>query len=634
MSPPESAQRLWWKEGTAYQIYPASFKDSNGDGLGDIPGIPSKVDYLKELGVDIVWVSPMFESPQVDMGYDISNYEAVYAPYGTLEDMQALIDACHERGMKLILDLVINHTSAEHAWFKESRSSKDNPKRDWYIWKPARYAADGTRLPPTNWRSYFSGGTWEWDAHTQEYYLHLFAKEMPDLNWENEETRKAIYDSSMRFWLDRGVDGFRVDCVNMYSKRAEFKDAPVVNADVYEQPGWSEYANGPRMHEFLREMNEQVLGRYDAMTVGELPHTPDPKHVLQYVGLGDRQLSMVFQFDIVDIGQGASDKYRFQSWRLPQLKQTVARWQQFVEGTDGWTTAFCENHDQGRSVSRFASDAPADRAHSAKLLALMLAAMSGTLFIYQGQEIGMINVPANWPIDEYRDIETVNFFRTASAAAEATLSGDPAALQAEIDYVRRSIQILGRDNARTPMEWDASSPAAGFTDRPAGGWMRVHDLYPEINVARQQQEPDSVLAFGKAVLRLRKQHADLFIYGDFRLFDPDTNDTFVFAKTATTTTAAAANLLNFSATDQTVDLPAVGGSLQFLMGNYADAVEVDEAQQAAQPLGRPRTLRPLGGPAVSRLIVRVYPVRQHVVAARHKTGDTTTYNGCLHATTR
>lgn len=414
---------------------------------------------------------------------------------------------------------------------------------------------------------------------------------MPDLNWESEEARKAIYDSAMRFWLDRGVDGFRVDCVNMYSKHADFKDAPIVNGDVYEQPGWSEYANGPRMHEFLREMNDTVLSRYDAMTVGELPHTPDPRHVLQYVGLGDRQLSMVFQFDIVDIGQGASDKYRFQAWRLPQLKNTVARWQQFIEGTDGWTTAFCENHDQGRSVSRFGSDAPEHRVHSAKLLALMLAAMSGTLFIYQGQEIGMINVPPAWPIDEYKDIETVNFFRAAAAAATATLP-TPEAVQAEVDYVRRSIQILGRDNSRTPMQWDASSPAAGFTDRPSGGWMRVHDLYPEINVAKQQQEPDSVLSFWKDVLRLRKKYADLFIYGDFRLFDPDNDATFVFAKTTASSQAAAVVLLNFSDTDQTVDMPPVGevaaGALRLAMGNYVDAAEADTP-------GPARTLRPWEG---------------------------------------
>ncbi|CAK7227891.1 hypothetical protein SBRCBS47491_006722 [Sporothrix bragantina] len=599
-----SSGRTWWKEGTAYQIYPASFKDSNGDGLGDIAGILSKVDYLKELGVDILWVSPMFESPQIDMGYDISNYEAVHAPYGTVEDMQALIDACHKRGMKIILDLVINHTSAEHAWFKESRSSRDNPKRDWYIWKPPRYAEDGTRLPPTNWRSYFSGSTWEWDEHTQEYYLHLFAKEMPDLNWENEETRQAIYDSAMRFWLERGVDGFRIDCVNMYSKRVGFLDAPIVDAAVFEQPAWSEYANGPRMHEFLREMNQAVLDKYDTVTVGELPHTPDPRHVLRYVGANDKQLSMVFQFDIVDIGQGASGKYRFQDWKLPQFKATVAKWQQFIEGTDGWTTAFCENHDQGRSVSRFASDAPEHREHSAKMLALMLSTLTGTLFIYQGQEIGMINVPKEWTIDQdYQDIESVNFYHAAIKVARETMAGNRQAIQDETDYIRRSIQILGRDNARTPMQWDDSNKSAGFTDRPEGGWMRTHDLYPEINVAKQIDEPDSVLNFWKSMLRLRKLNKDLFVYGNFHLYEPDNENTFIFAKTTfpvggTTASAgqAAVVMLNFTGKDQTVTLPSLDevGALRLQVGNYVDSAASEELDLVAGP-GQQRTLRPWEG---------------------------------------
>lgn len=328
------------------------------------------------------------------MGYDISNYEAVHAPYGTVEDIEVLISECHKHGMRLILDLVVNHTSDQHAWFKESRSSKDNPKRDWYIWRPARHDASGN-IPPTNWRSYFSGPAWSWDEATGEYYLHLFAKEQPDLNWENEECRKAIYDSAMRFWLDRGVDGFRIDTVNLYSKGpvAEIRDAPVVDRNVFEQPAWSLFANGPRMHEFLREMNEDVLAKYGTtMTVGELPHTPDPAHVLRYVSAAARQLSMVFQFDMVDLGQGAIHKYDYQNWELPQLKGIVEKWQRFIEGTDAWTTAFCENHDQGRSVSRFASDKPEYRALSAKMLALFMSSLTGTLFLYQGQEIGMVSL--------------------------------------------------------------------------------------------------------------------------------------------------------------------------------------------------------------------------------------------------
>ncbi|KAH8909764.1 glycoside hydrolase [Coniochaeta sp. PMI_546] len=567
----DSGEKLWWKEGVVYQIYPASFKDSDGDGLGDIRGIISKVDYLKDLGIDIVWVSPMFDSPQIDMGYDISDYEKVYPPYGTVEDMDTLIEACHSRGMRLILDLVINHTSDQHAWFKESRSSKTNPKRDWYIWKPPRYDANGERQPPTNWRSYFSGTTWEWDEHTQEYYLHLFAKEQPDLNWENEEARNAIYDSAMRFWLDRGVDGFRIDTVNMYSKGVEFPDAPVVDPKAEFQPAWSIYANGPRMHEFCREMNDKVLSKYDAMTVGELPHTPDPKRVLDYVSLADKQLNMVFQFDIVDLGQGKSGKYQFQEWKLPQLKEIVAKWQQFIEGTDGWTTAFCENHDQGRSVSRYASDAPEYRVLSAKMLATMLCSLTGTLFIYQGQEIGMINVPREWPIEEYRDIESVNFYNQM----KETSGNDPATMK----YIMDSVNILGRDNARVPMQWDDSA-YAGFTDRPEGAWMRVHDLYPEINVAKQQREKDSTLAFWRDMIRFRKENADVLVYGAFEVFELDNEKTFVFAKKRGDRKAVVA--LNFTGEEQTVDLP-YEDEVVFRVGNYADGETTEGKQKKLRP---------------------------------------------------
>ncbi|KAH6625057.1 glycoside hydrolase superfamily [Chaetomium sp. MPI-SDFR-AT-0129] len=572
-----ASAKPWWKDAVCYQIYPASFKDSNGDGLGDVPGILSKVDYLKDLGID------------VDMGYDISDYEKVYAPYGTVKDMEDLIEACHKRGMKLILDLVVNHTSDQHAWFKESRSSKDNPKRNWYIWKPPRYAEDGTRLPPTNWRSYFSGPTWEYDEHTGEYYLHLFAKEQPDLNWENEETRKAIYDSAMRFWLDKGVDGFRVDVVNMYSKGVEFKDAPVLDSRFYEQPAWMYYANGPRMHEFLREMNQEVLNHYDAVTVGELPHTPEPQKVLEYVGAGDKQLSMVFQFDIVAIGQGQDHKYFFEKWELPELKGIVAKWQQFIDGTDGWTTVFCENHDQGRSVTRYASDAPHEREASAKLLSLMLCALTGTLFIYQGQEIGMINVPKSWPIEEYRDIESLNFYRTMTDPARSANDQERAA---ELANVMRGLQILGRDNARLPMQWSGEAPHAGFTDGSTEPWMRVHDLYKEINVERQVHDGEgSVLGFWKRMIRFRKEHANLLVHGAFEGFAMEDKRTFVFGKRGENEERAAV-VLNFTGEEQEVELPSGAGyeGLVFAVGSYEDAASEEESAK-----GRVRKLRPWEG---------------------------------------
>ncbi|KAF3770406.1 family 13 glycoside hydrolase [Cryphonectria parasitica EP155] len=574
--------KKWWKEGVAYQIYPASFKDENGDGLGDIPGIISKVDYLKDLGVDIVWVSPMFESPQIDMGYDISNYEAVHAPYGTVEDMELLISECHKRGMRLILDLVINHTSDQHAWFKESRSSRDNPKRDWYIWRPLRHDEAGNHIAPTNWRSYFGGPAWEFDEATGEYYLHLFAREQPDLNWESEACRQAIYDSAMRFWLDKGVDGFRVDTVNMYSKGpvAELRDAPIVVRDMYEQPAWDLYANGPRMHEFLREMNEEVLGRYDTMTVGELPHTPEPASVLSYVGAAQRQLSMVFQFDLVDLGQGTSNRYIRREWKLPQLKGAVAKWQQFIDGTDGWTTAFCENHDQGRSISRFASDAPEYRVASAKMLALFMCSLTGTLFIYQGQEIGMVNVPQDWPIDEYKDIEGLRHYRQVAKATD----NNPEALA----EVLKNLSILGRDNARTPMQWDGTAHA-GFTSAGAVPWMRVNDSYTEINVAKQLEEPDSVLKFWRAMIKFRKAHADLLTYGTFDLLDMENEQTFAFVKNHGGEKSLVA--LNFSDKDQQVDVPR-GGEYVLQVSSYAG----DDQKTGVTVSGGSRvTLRPWEG---------------------------------------
>ncbi|KAI6711896.1 alpha amylase [Marssonina coronariae] len=552
------SERVWWKDGVVYQIYPASYKDSNNDGLGDIPGIISKIDYIKDLGVDIIWVSPMYDSPQHDMGYDIRDYESVYAPYGTVADMETLIQAAHSRGMRLILDLVVNHTSDEHRWFQESRSSKDNPKRDWYIWRPAKYAADGTRMPPNNWMSFFSGSAWEWDEHTGEYYLHLFAKQQPDLNWENDEARRAVYDSAMEFWLQRGVDGFRVDTVNMYSKGTLLPDAPVVDPGAFEQPASSIFCNGPRMHEFLREMNTQVLSKYDTMTVGELPYTPDPAHVLRYVGSGDKQLDMVFQFDIVDLGQGKTHKYEYEPWTLPQMKEIVQKWQTFIDNTDGWTTAFCENHDQGRSVTRYASDAPVWRERSAKMLAIMMCAMTGTLFVYQGQEIGMINAPKDWPIEDYKDIESSNYYRSVAARTNS----DPEALAS----VMRSIQILGRDHARLPMQWD-SSPFAGFTRNASGAWMRTHPSYRSgLNVADQAADPASVLNFWRKMLRTRKELRDLFVYGKFEVFDAANEETFMYGKTSDTRKAVV--VLNFTADRRVFRRPEVGGGRwELLVGN-------------------------------------------------------------------
>ncbi|EFQ96462.1 hypothetical protein CFE70_010006 [Pyrenophora teres f. teres 0-1] len=559
--------RVWWKEATFYQIYSASFKDSNGDGWGDIPGILQKIDYIVSLGVDVVWLSPMFDSPQVDMGYDVSNYEAVYAPYGTVGDVEKLIQACHDNYMKVILDLVVNHTSDQHAWFKESRSSKTNPKRDWYFWQPARYNAQGYRIPPTNYRSYFAGGTWTWDEHTEEYYLHLYDKTQPDLNWENEECRKAIYDSAMRFWLDKGIDGFRVDTVNKYSKVLPFADASIVYPTSDIQPAAQMWCNGPRIHEFIKEMNRDVLSHYrtydgqPVVTVGELSMCPDAGSVLPYISAQEKELDMVFQFDITHLGQGppgSDKKYDYTPWELPEMKQIVQKWQTFIQGTDAWTTVFNENHDNGRSISRFANDTPQWRKHSAKLLALWLIGQTGSLFLYQGQEIGMINAPKSWGISEdYKDVESQNYW------AEAVRLADTGVDSTRKERVKHGLQLMARDHARLPFQWDSTLNSGFSTGKP---WMRVHDEYHSINVASQEHDEESVLSFYKRMLGVRKEHKDVFVYGSFELLDPQEKETFTYRKKGAG--KAALVVLNFTTEEQRLEYDV--GGMRLLASSYGE----------------------------------------------------------------
>ncbi|KAL5114789.1 hypothetical protein ACEQ8H_007351 [Pleosporales sp. CAS-2024a] len=561
-------QRPWWKDAVVYQIYPASFKDSNGDGIGDLNGILSELDYIRSIGATTIWICPMFDSPQVDMGYDIRNYEDVYAPYGTLQDMERLIDETHSRGMRIVLDLVINHTSDQHKWFQESRSSKDNPKRDWYIWRPARYV-NGERKPPNNWLSNFTGSVWQWDEHTEEYYLHLFCPEQPDLNWENPETRQALYKSAMEFWLERGVDGFRVDTVNMYSK-GEMLDAPMTDPNSEWQFAGYQYCNGPRMSEFLSEMNA-ILQKYDAMTVGECPHTPDMKRVLQYVSAKEKQLNMVFQFDVVDIGQGP---YKFQTrpynWTLPQFKRAIARTQDLVRPpSDGWTTVFLENHDQARSITRFTSDAPEHRVPGGKMLALMMAALSGTLFLYQGQELGMTNFPETWDMSEYKDVESSKYYHMV---AQRT-NHDPAALAA----AKASLQHLARDHARVPMSWSSTAPYNGFSpaDCTSTPWMRPLDDAAVCNAEQQKSDKNSVLAFWKRMLQIRQEYKDLLVHGEYNDLDVDNMDLYCFTKTWQGTKALA--MCNFTHKVQKLQFPeAVRNANKDLLVSSADAEDAHE----------------------------------------------------------
>lgn len=541
--PSAPTDQKWWKNAIIYQIYPASFKDSNGDGIGDLPGILSELDYIAGLGVDAIWICPMYDSPQYDMGYDVSDYQKVYPPYGTVEDMQSIIDACHARGMRIILDLVVNHTSWDHQWFKESRASKSNPKRDWYIWRPAKYDANGKRRPPNNWRSIFGGPAWEWDEATQEYYLHLFCVEQPDLNWENEQVRQTVYTDVMEFWLEKGVDGFRVDTVNMYSKDPAYPDAPVLAPESDTQVAFSLFCNGPRIHEYLKEMNE-VLEKYDAMTVGELGQTPTMEGVLAYVSAAQKQLNMVFSFDVVDLGMGKDYKFLTgkRNWALPELKTAIQRTQNILNGTDGWTTVFMENHDQGRSVSRFGCDrTPELRDASAKMLAIFQCTLSGTQFLYQGQEIGMVNAPEEWGVEEYKDCDSTNYYHMVKEMS----NGDPSKLKEAL----LAMQHLARDHSRLPMQWSAE-PNAGFSAATAKPWMRAHDNHTEVNVQAQNDNSSSVLSFWKSMMRLRKEYADVLVFGTFEVLDEQNGEVFSYIKKSAERSVLVA--LNFSDSPQKI----------------------------------------------------------------------------------
>jgi len=543
---------IWWKDATVYQIWPASYKDSNGDGVGDIPGIISTLDYVKSLGTDVIWLSPMYDSPQDDMGYDISNYESVYPKYGTLEDMDKLIEGAHKRGMKLILDLVINHTSSEHDWFKQSRSSKTDPKRDWYIWKPPRYDAEGNRHPPNNWVSHFSGSAWTYDEATDEYYLHLFAESQPDLNWENEETRKAIYKSALSFWFEKGIDGFRIDTAGMYSKVQSFPDAPIVFPDSEWQPCQKYFQNGPRIHEFHKEMFSSVTSKYDAMTVGEVGHS-SREESLKYVSAKEKEMNMMFLFDVVEVGSNPADRFRYEGYKLTDFKKAVENQSSFIEGTDAWSTVFYENHDQPRSITRFGNDSNKYRVKSGKLLALLQATLSGTLYIYQGQEIGMTNLPRSWSIDEYLDINTINYYEEFK-----NKYGDD---KEKMDKLMDNINLLARDHARSPVQWDDTENAGFSTGKP---WMRVNDNYKEINVASQVNDPNSLFSFWQQSLSVRKENKDLLIYGSFKILDRENQKVFTYVKEAAGQKAYV--VLNF--TPESLKFENLdGGKLELLHSN-------------------------------------------------------------------
>ena len=500
-------QRTWWKESVVYQIYPRSFKDSNGDGIGDLRGIIQKLDYLKELGIDVVWLCPVYKSPNDDNGYDVSDYRDIMDEFGTLADWQELLDGLHERGIRLIMDLVVNHTSDEHPWFVEARKSKDNPYRDYYIWRPGR---DGKE--PNNWASHFSGSAWQYDETTGEYYMHLFTKKQPDLNWENPKVRAEVYDL-MRWWLDKGIDGFRMDVINMISKVPGFPDVPVRSPDRYQMDN-RYFINGPRLLEFLGEMKREVLSKHDILTVGETPSVT-PQIAIELSNEETGALSMVFQFQHMDIDVDPSaenSRFSIKHWSLLDLKRTMTSWQKGLE-TAGWNSVYLMNHDQPRAVSRFGDDREY-RVEAAKMLATFTLMLQGTPYIYQGEEIGMTNV-AFETNEDYRDVETLNWY--SEQIARGADAGD----------LLKVIHVKSRDNARTPLHWDDSQNAGFASGTP---WIKVNPNYTGINVRNALADPDSIFYYYKKLLQLRKQNL-VAVYGTYDLILEGHEKIYAFTRT-------------------------------------------------------------------------------------------------------
>ena len=542
---PEQEQRTWWKEAVVYQIYPRSFQDSDGDGIGDLPGIISRLDHLKELGVDVIWLSPIYKSPNDDNGYDIADYYEIMAEFGTMENFEELLEGVHQRGMKLIMDLVVNHTSDEHAWFEESRKSKDNPKRDYYIWRKGKNGG-----PPNNWPSFFGGSAWQHDPTTDEYFLHLFTKKQPDLNWENEEVRQEVYQM-MRYWLDKGVDGFRMDVIPLISKRLEFADTDI---DDFGQIIAQVYSNGPRVHEFINEMYRESLADYDVMTVGEAVGI-DQEQAKLYVGYERNELNMIFQFGHMFIDHGKRSKFEPGSYTLQQFKKVFVEWDEALEGI-GWNAIFLDNHDFPRMVSRFGNDKEY-WAESAKLLVTLLTTLRGTTYLYQGSEIGMTNVAFD-SIDDYRDVETLNYYKEAQERGE------------NMDDFLKMVHKQGRDNVRTPIQWSAEAQGGFTTGTP---WLKVNPNYKSINVAAQKDDPSSVLSFYKKAIQLRKQHP-LLVYGSFEQLDNGHEQLFTYERALDGKKLWVA--LNFSDRPATAHLPAEAAAAKVLQHNYSDEPTVSK----------------------------------------------------------
>lgn len=553
----KTVTKQWWKKAVVYQIYPRSFNDSNGDGIGDIPGITEKLDYIKELGVDVIWLSPVYESPNDDNGYDISHYKKIMDEFGTMEDWEQMLDGIHERGMKLIMDLVVNHTSDEHPWFIESKKSKDSPFRDYYVW---RKGIDGEE--PNNWESNFGGSAWEFSEETREYYLHLFSKKQPDLNWENPLLRNEIY-KMMTWWLDKGVDGFRMDVINFISKDQRFPNGEPVTGKKYSS-GHRYFMNGPRIHEFLQEMNQQVLSKYDVMTVGEMPGA-SPEEAKLYTDQNRNELDMVFHFEHMDVDAGPQEKWDVKPWSLVQLKKILSKWQTELDYT-GWNSLYWNNHDQPRVVSRFGNDEKY-RIESAKMLATTLHMMKGTPYIFQGEEIGMTNV--QFPsINDYRDIETLNMYE------EKINEG------VHHEKIMKAVYAKSRDNARTPMQWNNRSQA-GFTDGEP--WIQVNPNYKQINVEAAMADSDSIFHYYKRLIQLRKNYP-IIVYGKYELLLPNNEE--IFAYTRKLDDERLLVISNFTNNNTVFRLPNDVSKFKesrLLIGNYDNSAEDFNVEMTLKP---------------------------------------------------
>ena len=530
-------KKAWWKEAIVYQIYPRSFCDSNGDGIGDLNGITSKLDYLKELGIDVIWLSPVYKSPNDDNGYDISDYEAIMTEFGTMDDFDKMLSEAHGRGIKIVMDLVVNHTSDEHPWFVESRSSKDNPKRDYYIWKESKNGKE-----PNNWGSAFSGPAWKYDEKTDMYYLHLFSVKQPDLNWENQRVRKEVFDMMTR-WCKKGIDGFRMDVISLISKPEGFPDAKVVG--LYGDMNIC--ANGPKVHDYLKEMNQKVLSKFDIMTVGETAGVTLDE-AKRYANSEGSELNMVFQFEHMNLDSGEKFKWSTKHIPLVPLKENLTKWQLGLDDV-AWNSLYFCNHDQPRIVSRLGDDSDEFRELSAKCIATCLHMMQGTPYVYQGEELGMTNTVFN-SVDDFRDLESVNAYR------ELIESG----LYTKEDMFPK-IAHKSRDNARTPMPWDTSENAGFTTGTP---WLALNPNYNKINVADQLKREDSVFHYYQKLIKLRKEY-EIIVYGKYELLLPD--DEHIFAYVRTLGNQKLLVVCNFSKTEQKFDFSGYENA-KVLISNY------------------------------------------------------------------